>query len=65
MIRRQLVDGLLQEVDIALQAGGPAIHRLFGRTDFDARNVLRAKFRRYGDQKRHGRRRQNPNRSPI
>ena len=47
MIARQLGDRLLQEIDIALQAGGAAFHGLLDRADFDAGNVLRAKLRRY------------------
>src|SRR6478609_370080 len=46
MVRRQLVDRLLQEVDIALQAGGAPLHRLFDGADLDAGNVLRMNGRR-------------------
>ena len=46
MIRRQLGDRLLQEVDIALQAGGAPLHGLFDGADFDAGNVLRMNGRR-------------------
>src|SRR5579871_2325703 len=64
MVSRQLADGLLQEIDIALQAGGPAVHDLLGRADLDARNILRMKFHRYRDQGCQCRRRQNRDREP-
>ncbi len=46
MIRGELGDRLLQEVDIALQAGGAPLHRLFDGADLDAGNVLRVNGRR-------------------
>ena len=39
--RRELGDRLLQEIDIALQAGGAPLHGLFDGADFDAGNILR------------------------
>ena len=38
--RREFRDGLLQEIDIALQATGAALHGFFDGADFDTGNVL-------------------------
>jgi hypothetical protein len=46
MVGVELVDRLLQEVDIALQARGAPLHGLFDGADLDAGNVLRVNGRR-------------------
>ena len=45
MVGGKFRDGLLQEIDIALQATGAAFHGLFDGADFDAGNVLGARSR--------------------
>ncbi|MDE1936416.1 MAG: hypothetical protein KGI34_20660 [Bradyrhizobium sp.] len=42
MVQSQFGDGLLKELDIALQATGATLHRLFDGADFDTGNILRA-----------------------
>ena len=41
MVDREFANRFLQEIDIALQAGGAPLHGLFDGADFDAGNILR------------------------
>jgi hypothetical protein len=45
LVNAELGDGLLQEIDIALQATGPPFHGLFDGADFDAGNIVFLRWR--------------------